>query len=102
MVARKIALTTRVFEKAGDGTAFFKEMLNRYQIGDAVSAVDAKDLDALMERHDERDEKIGVGVDHYEVQRGPEGMTRCFWIVRTDGSRIDISYLHCLKARPYD
>lgn len=26
-MARKIVLTTRVFEKAGDGTAFFKEML---------------------------------------------------------------------------
>lgn len=101
-MARKIVLTTRVFEKAGDGTAFFKEMLNRYPLGATVSAADAKDLDALMERHDERDEKIGVGVDHYEVQAGPEGFTRCFWIVRTDGSRIDISYLHCLKPKVYD
>ena len=100
---RRIVLGTRTFEKAGDGTAFFRAMLNRYSTGARVSDDDAKELLALLDRHDERDEKIGVGVDHFEVQAAPDGHPgRCFWIVRTDGSRIDISFKHCLERKPYD
>ena len=104
--ARKITLTTREFAKAGDATAFFREILNRYGIGDRVSAEDAADLSALLERHDERDEKIGKGIAGFEVNNPPADAppfsTRCFWIVRTDGSKIDFSYPHCLEAKPYD
>jgi len=41
---RKIVLATRIFEKAGDGTAFFRAMLNRYPLRATVSADDAKDI----------------------------------------------------------
>lgn len=104
--ARRISLTTRSFDKAGDATAFFKEMLNRYALGDRVSAEDAADLMALVERHSERDEKIGSGIAGFEVSAPPDDVPqfsqRCFWIVRSDGSKIDFSIGHCLKPQPYD
>lgn len=101
--ARRIALDTRVFEKVGDATKFFSAMLNRYSVGAYVSDTDAKDLTALLKRHDERDVKIGSGIDHFEVDAAPDGYAgKCFWIVRTDGSRIDISYPHCLRAKAGD
>lgn len=101
--ARKIALDTRVFEKVGDATKFFSTMLNRYSVGAYVSDADATDLMALLKRHDERDEKIGSGIDHFEVDAAPDGYPgKCFWIVRTDGSRMDISYKHCLQAKAGD
>ena len=104
--ARRISLTTRSFDKAGDATAFFKEMLNRYAIGNRVSDADALDLSALLDRHDERDEKIGKGIAYFEVNvppaDAPQFSQRCFWIVRGDGSRIDFSYVHCLAPKPYD
>lgn len=103
---RRIALTTRSFDKVGDATTFFKEMLNRYAIGDRVSAEDAADLKALVERHDERDQKIGSGIAGFEVGTPPDDVPqfshRCFWIVRTDGMKIDFSIGHCLKPQPYD
>jgi len=100
---RRIALDTRIFEKAGDATTFFSAMLNRYSVGAHVSDADAKDLNALLSRHDERIEKIGSGIDHFEVAPAPDGYTgKCFWIVRTDGSRIDISFKHCLQAKAGD
>lgn len=46
--SRSVSLTTRSFEKAGDATAFFALMLNRYSIRDRVSAEDAADLTALL------------------------------------------------------
>jgi hypothetical protein len=60
--ARKISLKTRKFDKARDATAFFAAMLNRYEIGDRVSLEDATDLTALLERHAEHEEKVGMGL----------------------------------------
>lgn len=100
---RSIILRTRKFEKAGDATAFFKTMLNRYSIGQRVSDADSLDLTALLDLHDEKDEKIGCGIGFFEVNSPPADAppfsSRCFWIVRTDGTRIDISYKHCLAAK---
>jgi len=101
--ARRISVGTRIFDKAGDATSFFSAMLNRYSVGACVSGTDATDLTALLARHDERDEKIGSGIDHFEVDAAPDGYAgKCFWIVRTDGSKIDMSFKHCLEAKPYD
>jgi hypothetical protein len=105
--ARKIVLKTRTFEKHGDGTLFFQEMLGRYEIGERVSNEDAEDLEALLERHDDRDGKVGSGINGFEVnlppdEKGHQFSERCFWIIRVDGSKIDFSYPHCLKRKPYD
>lgn len=78
---------------------FFKEMLGRYTPGDRVNDDDALHLAALLERHDEYSQKVGCGVDHYEVMRTTEG-TQCFRIVRTDGTGTDFSYLYCIRGQP--
>ena len=95
-----------MFEKAGDATAFFAAMLNSYAIGERVSAEDAADLTALLERHDELEEKIGTGIAGFEVNIPPDDVPqfsqRCFWIVRLDGTKIDFSIGHCLKPKPSD
>ena len=104
--ARRIALATRAFDKAGDATAFFTAMLNRYNIGDRVSTEDEADLSALLNRHDEVDEKVGTGVAGFEVNTPPQDVPqfsqRCFWVIRGDGTKIDFSIGHCLKPKPYD
>jgi hypothetical protein len=100
---RKIQIDTRLFQKAGDGTQFFSAMLNRYSVGDIVSDTDSRDQNALLKRHDEKDEKIGVGIDRFEVGEAPDGHNgKCFWIVRSDGTRIDFSFKHCLEAKAFD
>ena len=101
--ARKIVLETRRFEKAGDASVFFSKMLNRYDVGDQVSDADSLDLHALLKRHDEKDEKLGSGVARFEVDSAPDNFAgKCFWLVRSDGSRIDFSFKHCLLEKPYD
>lgn len=104
--ARRITLTTRSFDKVGDATAFFAAMLNRYGIGDQVSADDAADLSALLDRHDQFAEKSGAGIAGFEVNLPPDDVPqfskKCFWVVRRDGTKIDFSIGHCLKAKPHD
>src|SRR4051794_10630907 len=93
--ARRITLTTRSFDKAGDATAFFTAMLNRYNIGDRVTAEDATDLSALLERHHQVEEKTGTGIAGFEVNTPPKDVPqlskRCFWVIRSDDTKIDFS-----------
>jgi Protein of unknown function (DUF3223) len=101
--ARQIILDTRTFDKAGDADAFFSAMLRRYSVGVRVSDIDANELRALLKRHDEKEEKIGVGVAYFKVGFSPDDHPgNCFWIVRTDGSKFSFSFPHCIAAKPYD
>ena len=96
--AKPFELATRSFEKQGDATAFFREMLNRYRPGDRVSEEDGLDVAALLERHTEYVAKVGCGVDHFEVVMTEHG-TQCFRIVRVNGTGTDFSYPHCISQR---
>jgi hypothetical protein len=91
-----VTLSTRKFQKKGDASDYFKAMLNRYRPGERVSSSDSEDLSALLIFHDEYSEKVGIGIDHFEVMKA-EYNTKCFCIVRSDGSHIDFSYVHCIS-----
>jgi hypothetical protein len=86
-----VILATRSFATQLLATSHFKDMLGRYRPGDRVSDLDALDLAALLERHDEYAAKVGCGVLHFEVML-TEHRTPCFQIVRADGTGTDFSY----------
>lgn len=90
-----VHLNTRSFTTKGAAAAHFKAMLARYRIGDRVNDGDGRDLAALLERHPERDEKVGSGISHFEVMAADYG-TRCFRVVRHDGTGVDFSYPFCI------
>jgi hypothetical protein len=70
-------------------------MLSRYKPGDRVSDEDAVDLTGHIARHREAVEKIGVGIDRFEVQNADYG-TQCFRGVRTDDTWERFSFNACL------
>ncbi|MGE0651142.1 MAG: DCL family protein [Alphaproteobacteria bacterium] len=74
-------------------------MLNRYKPEERVNDSDASDLSALLTRHNEYSDKLGCGIDYFIVSTSPDHSTKCFWIVRTDGSRIDFSFMRCVDQR---
>jgi Protein of unknown function (DUF3223) len=94
---KRVELATRSFENQKLATAFFKEMLGRYEIGSRVGDVDSLDLASLLERHPEYSQKVGCGVGHFEVMIDKEHGTKCFRIVRTDGTGTDFSYIWSIK-----
>lgn len=95
--SKPVELATRRFDNQTLATAFFKEMLGRYKVGDRVSEADFLDLASLLERHPEYAQKVGCGVSHFEVMLDKEHGTKCFRIIRTDGSGTDFSYGWCIK-----
>lgn len=64
--------------------------------------VSRNNVDFLMENifplHKEWRKKYGVGIDHIEV-RPALYATKCFYLVRTDGTETDISYMECLYPK---
>ena len=80
-----------------------KTMLADYPVGSIVRPEDEALMLDLLQHHPHAQEKIGVGIKRLRIQEPPgyPGQ-RCFWIERTDGSRIDFSYRQCLQpASPW-
>ena len=89
--AKPVILATQTFAKQGDAWAYFGDMLKRYSPGDRVSLRDQADLSELLKRHPDAATKIGVGIDHFEVQEADYD-TQCFRAVRVDGTWERFSY----------
>ena len=95
---KPVVLGDRSFRTRQEALAFFKVMLARYRPGEVVVETDAVHLAELIKRHPEASEKIGPGVHHFEVMSADFG-TKCFGIVRCNGTRVDFSYPTCVNAQ---
>lgn len=94
----EIVLPSKRFDKKGDAQKFFSEMLNRYSNKDIVSDEDSKLLLELLEYHDEKDVKIGCGVDYIYKDVSPDPSTDCFYVKRKDGTHEDFSFWSILRS----
>lgn len=95
MTAKPITLGPMQFKKRGDAFEFLKSMLNKYDVGDRVSAADALILRAALDHHPSSAEKIGCGVTHFSVRSADFG-TKCFWVNRPDGTTEKFSVKGCI------
>jgi hypothetical protein len=93
--AKPVILPSRAFETQGSAMAYFSAMLKRYKPGDRLTSHDSNDVEELLSRHPHVAEKIGVGIDHFEVQDA-EFATQCFRVVRADGTWDSFSYQVCV------
>ncbi|MDQ0948613.1 hypothetical protein QFZ24_002536 [Streptomyces phaeochromogenes] len=79
-----------------------RDVLYGYSVG---SVVDREEdhllLLDLLDLHEEADVKIGVGVESFVIAPPLKGSYPGFEVIRTDGTRIDFSYLACLKPPSY-
>lgn len=83
------------FKTQTEARAFLNAILNRYDIGDRVSTVDAVVLANALALHPEAEEKIGVGIKDFSVRSADYG-TKCFWVNRTDGTTDKFSHKACV------
>lgn len=92
---KPVVLPSGTFANRQLAAAHFQSMLKRYSPGDRVSDEDAAELAGLILRHPEGSEKVGVGIDHFEVQSADYG-SQCFRVVRKDGTWERFSYKTCV------
>lgn len=98
MTRQQVNLPSKTFKSKSDATAYFKEMLNRYNDGDELNSDDDTILFELLQRHPEADDKIGVGVKRFYRAKSPIHPTSCFHIERYDGTTTDFSYPSCISG----
>lgn len=72
-----------------------REILNRATIGQPIAGDAESFLRDLVTLHPEAEDKIGCGIDRFEVRQN-EWKGRTFWLVRLDGTETDFSFLKCL------
>lgn len=95
MPAQPISFGNLHFTKKGDALAFLKAILQKYDVGDKVSAADSVVLRAALAHHPEAVAKIGCGIADFSVRSADYG-TKCFWINRTDGTTDNFSIKACV------
>ncbi|MBK9002850.1 MAG: DCL family protein [Sphingomonadales bacterium] len=97
MPAKPISFGDLHFAKRGDAIAFLNAILQKYDVGDKVSADDSKTLLDALAHHPEAESKIGCGVVSFSVRSADFG-TKCFWVNRTDGTTEKFSHKACVLA----
>lgn len=85
------------FPKKGDALEYFKSILNKYGLGERLTADDNTILLSALKKHPDAVDKIGCGVAYFTVNKAPEHRTRCFWVHRTDGTYAEFSYKYCIN-----
>lgn len=86
------------FKSQALAKTFLRELIQRYEPNQIIdNPNDHKFLLSLIERHSEREEKIGPGIKAFISVRDymkALGLK----ILRTDGSQIDFSWVHCITG----
>jgi hypothetical protein len=78
---------------------YYQEILSRYNPDQRLNQQDFIDVLALLKKHTECKQKTGCGISDFSVTTATAG-TKCFQIIRADGSRDHFSYLHCIRNKP--
>ncbi len=74
-----------------------REILYGHSLFEPIASDDAEFLVDLIELHQRAAEKIGAGLDHFEVQPVAGYNARGFQLFRADGTATDFSYKRCLN-----
>ncbi len=108
MPAKPITLDSFSWPTQTAAMAAFRSILrdSGYGVGDRVDdPVHDMMLREVAERHPDRDEKVGVGIDHFYIGLTADGGRVAvrpdaigIWIRRTDGSSVDFSYQTAVRG----
>ena len=85
------------FETQRQASSFVQQLLNSQPLKVPVSEPHHSFLCALIALHPRSAEKIGGGIRHFTVEPALHG-THCFYLTRVDGTKIDFSYLKCVRG----
>eukprot|EP00250_Pteridium_aquilinum_P003201 c13519_g1_i1 orf=67-939(+) len=87
----------KVFTSSMDMFNFFYDLLRTWPLNFNLNKYEHLMLENLISQgHQEPQKKIGAGIEAFQVRMNPEFYSRCYYIVRSDGSVEDFSYRKCV------
>lgn len=98
-MAKPVTIGETTYKTTAAATTAVREFMASVELGLPLSGDAAEFAVALLERHPNRDEKVGVGVESIIVRINHihGSRNRGLWINRIDGSEVDFSWVECLK-----
>lgn len=93
-----IEVGSLLFPTKSAAVAHFKVILHAHPVNERIPEPYATELDWLLDRHPEVEQKRGAGVVGSRTMTGLYG-TKCFVIDRVDESSTDFSYLSCVDGK---
>merc|ERR1712217_652255 len=75
-----------------------QQILHSNAEGDRLNAQDFRLVREILEYHPEAASKVGVGVQAIKVDASLHEGSRCFWVIRRDGTTEDFSVRRCLRG----
>lgn len=93
-----IYLGYQKFKSLNEIKSYFGNLLKSSKDGEPIDNPAAGHLKELLKFHEKGEEKL-KNIDHFESGLHPEfPTTRCFLIVKKDGTKEDFSFLKCIKT----
>ncbi|KAM0936174.1 putative protein DCL [Dioscorea sansibarensis] len=91
------SLGPKVFGSSVEMFDYFMKLLHSWSTNVDVNKYEHLVLlDLIKKGHPEPDKKIGVGIQAFQVRVHPAWKSRCFFLVRSDGTSDDFSFRKCV------
>eukprot|EP00250_Pteridium_aquilinum_P026606 c33287_g1_i1 orf=74-1144(+) len=85
------------FTSSKDMLEFFYQLLHGWPLNHDINKYEHMMLEDLLKKgHQESCQKIGSGIKAFQVRINQEFNSRCFYVIRKDGSMKDFSYRKCV------
>jgi len=95
--SRQYIIGDTTFRTKKEVEKHIQHILYSYQVGETVNSEHARFLLALLHNHPSATEKIGCGIQAFEVRQNQRFTTkRGFYLIRLDGTEDDFSFMKCI------
>jgi hypothetical protein len=98
MRSKPLTIGETSFESQKAANHFIQELLNGQSWKIPIAEPHHSFLCDLVARHPRAAEKVGTGIHHFTVEPAMGG-TRCFYVTRADGTKVDFSTLKCVRGQ---
>ncbi|GEM_PF-3093006 len=95
-MAKPIAFGIYSFNTKKAATEAIRERISFYESGQQLDESDFAFFYELFKLHDGYEHKAGVGISYISVEKDFHH-NKCLYIHRVDGTKIDISWVHCIR-----
>lgn len=96
--SKEATLGPRRFTSSKDMFHYFFDLLHGWPLNVNINKYEHMMLQDLLKKgHQESKKKIGAGIEAFQVRVNPEFDSRCYYIIRKDGSIEDFSYRKCVN-----